>query len=248
MFYLTLPSNSSMDTYPNNTLTSYRVKLHSAVNLDGPWEVGLTEIQYPHTWFNISNDEAYFNFKEDEESPNFKVMLKNGFYATPKILVEYLEGVKSMLPRPVWDKVTFTLDDITQTVTVRVKGQARIDLSPLLARVLGFADQQVFHRGIYTASEVVDVAKGFYSLYIYGSVVAPTMVGDTVAPLLRIVPIEGSAGQTITKIYNKIQYIPVQQKQFENIEIEIRDDAGNLVPFERGKVVVILHFRRTRPM
>ena len=55
-FYLTLPSNSSMKYY-DNTLTQYRTKLIRSVNLSGSWEVGLAEIQYPHIWYNITDED-----------------------------------------------------------------------------------------------------------------------------------------------------------------------------------------------
>jgi hypothetical protein len=51
MFYLTLPSNSSMNYFPNNTLTHYTTKLPKLMDMDGTWEIGLAEIQYPHSWY-----------------------------------------------------------------------------------------------------------------------------------------------------------------------------------------------------
>ena len=44
MFYLTLPSNSSMNYYPDNTLAHYTTALAQEVDLSGRWEVGLSEI------------------------------------------------------------------------------------------------------------------------------------------------------------------------------------------------------------
>jgi hypothetical protein len=29
------------------------------MDLDGSWEIGLAEIQYPHSWNNINNGEAW---------------------------------------------------------------------------------------------------------------------------------------------------------------------------------------------
>ena len=52
-FYVTCPSNSSMQLYPNNTLSRFTVKLNKEMELSGQWEVGLCEIQYPTSWHNI---------------------------------------------------------------------------------------------------------------------------------------------------------------------------------------------------
>ena len=52
-FYLTLPSNSSMEYYPSNTLAKYTTKLQNEISLQGEWEVGLTEIIFPRNWLNV---------------------------------------------------------------------------------------------------------------------------------------------------------------------------------------------------
>jgi hypothetical protein len=69
MFYLTLPSNSSMNYCPNNTLTHYTTKFSKITDLDGTWEIGLAEIQYPHSWYSVKNNEAWLKvhfYKESE--------------------------------------------------------------------------------------------------------------------------------------------------------------------------------------
>jgi hypothetical protein len=93
---------------------------------------------------------------------------------------------------------------------------------------------------------VIDMNQGFYSLYAYCNLVEPRVVGDTHVPLLRIIPIRGNHADFITKSYENVHYIPLQQKSFGTVEMIIRDDTGHPVPFERGKVVATLHFRKRR--
>ena len=51
--------------------------------------------------------------------------------------------------------------------------------------------------------------------------------------------------KTLTQTrFDHVQYIPIMSREFGTIETEIRDDTGRPVPFERGKVMVTLHFRR----
>ena len=45
-FYITLPSNSSMDQYPNNTKASFRTQLAKPVILNQDYEVALVEVNY----------------------------------------------------------------------------------------------------------------------------------------------------------------------------------------------------------
>jgi hypothetical protein len=70
------------------------------------------------------------------------------------------------------------------------------------------------------------------------------MVGNAQVQLLRIVPVEGRNGEMITRVFDPIQYCPLWQKRFQTVDIDLRDDTGSIVPFERGRVVVILHCRK----
>ena len=56
-FYVTLPSNSSMQYFPDNKTSNFVTKLSKTLQLDGEWEVGLAEIDYNYlynyNWYNI---------------------------------------------------------------------------------------------------------------------------------------------------------------------------------------------------
>ena len=70
-------------------------------------------------------------------------------------------------------------------------------------------------------------------------------MGDIKAPLLRVVDAARNFGDLIHRLYTTPQYVPVSKKEFNTLEIDIRDDTGRPVPFEFGKVVATLHFRRS---
>ena len=61
-FYVILPSNSSMQYFPDNKTSNFVTKLSKTVQLDGECEVGLAEIDYPHTWYNISEGKILWKF------------------------------------------------------------------------------------------------------------------------------------------------------------------------------------------
>ena len=104
-----------------------------------------------------------------------------------------------------------------------------------------------FAEGTYEGVHVVDVNQGFCSLYVYCNIIEPRPVGDSEVQLLHIVPIEGKSGQMITKTCKQIQYLPLLQKHLRTIEINIRKDTGENVPFGLGKLVITLHFRKLWP-
>jgi hypothetical protein len=99
----------------------------------------------------------------------------------------------------------------------------------------------------YTASRVCDLQRGFYSLYVYCNIVEHVVVGDAKVPLLRTVNFDNRSGSNVSRTYNNVQYVPIQTNQFDAIEIDIRDDTGRRVAFERGKVIITLHFRLRKP-
>ena len=50
-----------MNVFPSNTFSSYITRLPRPIELMRRREIGLAEIEYPHTWYNISED-AYRRF------------------------------------------------------------------------------------------------------------------------------------------------------------------------------------------
>ena len=143
-------------------------------------------------------------------------------------------------------KVTFTYHSVSQKVVIEVQQGYTMKLSSALQAILGM-EKGTMGAGKHQGTQVVDIHQGFYSLYVYCNLIEPWLVGDTRAPLLRIVPVEGHGGQMITKTYQHIQYLPLSQKHFRTIDIDIKKDTGEKVPFELGKLVVTLHFRKQKP-
>ena len=51
------------------------------MDLDGAWEIGLAEIQYPHSWYNVKNKEAWLkiHFYKESELQKHLVLLPDGY-------------------------------------------------------------------------------------------------------------------------------------------------------------------------
>ncbi len=247
MFYLTLPSNSSLDFFPENTLTHYKVRLPYTIALDGQWEVGLAEIQYPHTWYNVQGSACNIRVCSKPGgaiSVDKALTLSNGYYQDVSTLVECINRqLSSKLDLP--EEIAFRYDTITQKVALRITDAYRIKLDPGLHRLLGFDEKEDWLSSSHCQGRyVADLAQGFHNLYVYTDIVESRAVGDCLVPLLRIVPIQGNNGDVVDVVCNPVHYVPLQFKHFQTIDVYIRDDAGSPVPFERGKVVVTLHLRR----
>jgi hypothetical protein len=129
----------------------------------------------------------------------------------------------------------------------------RFIMTPHLSYVLGFEAEPVFltSEGRYLTKIVakypVDLRAGSYAMYIYCSLVANQVIGDTLAPLLRTVTVEGKHEDVICKVYNTPHYVPLAQREFDSVELLINDDQNKPVKFQFGKIIVKLHFRRQKP-
>ena len=244
-FYLVLPSNSSMVTHPNNTLAQYITNLPRRMSLSGVWECGLTEIHYPHDWYNVRNARLTVEHDGNMETDAY---FEDSYYDSPKALAKKLNGDKP-------GRVKISYEPVTQKFGANMKSETTVTLYGDQPDILGFGagtgDSSSTSLASSTLSmvvrgySIVDLRHGFESLYVYSNIVEPRIVGDKIAPLLRIVPITGSHGEMVMSRFDHVQYIPVLSREFGCVETEIRDDTGRPVPFERWKVTVTLHFRRS---
>jgi hypothetical protein len=242
-FYLTLPSNASLDVFPDNKTTEYRVKLPQPIDLDGNWEVGLYSISYPHTWYTLRDISAdtHFYYVEGTGWPSVTTM-KYGHYKT---MEEFTKGMNDALKQEIGNNtdIYLTYNALTGKVTVHLKPKCKLLLFGKLSLILGFGGKEVKIDKTGESPHVVDL-NIFSTIYTYCNIVQPQIVGDTSAQLLRSIPVEGKYGDIITKTFTNIQYVPVQTKSFGDVKVLLRNDTGDPVPFERGKVIATLHFRQ----
>ena len=136
----------------------------------------------------------------------------------------------------------------TGLFTITIKGDTKkVYLSPRMAELLGFptTDKGYTLRESETAGVLPQLEGSAHSLYIYSSVVDHQLVGDTVAPLLRVVcPAGDKIGQKVSEKYIKPYYLPVNSSYMDHIDIQIRTTNGSYYPFLSGDPVVItLHFK-----
>ena len=131
-------------------------------------------------------------------------------------------------------------------MTVHLQNKVEVYFSDF-GQMLGFSPINVIS-STSTAERAVDLEHSFHDSYVYCDIIQSQYVGDALVPLLRIVPVEGNDGERISKSFIRPQYVPVSRKQFETIEVNIKRDTGETVPFEFGRVLLTLHFRQSRPV
>ena len=210
-FYVTLPSNSSMRDFPTNTLTNYITRLPKRFDLHGKWYVGLVEMQYPRSWFNIPESAervvTFINNQDDidhmdsvsamdealryiSENTN-RFTIEPGYY-TPTLLKDALNEKF----KPNTSDIQVKHDDASQVFEFKITNSS-VHLSDYLSRLMGYEGGQFYLGSGNNYSGYVDM-EPIHSLYVYCDLIEPRVVGDVFAPLLRLVPVSGKHGDTIT--------------------------------------------------
>ncbi len=253
-FVLTLPSNSSMDHFPNNTAARYTTKLVETLELEGAWEVGLLEIASPSSIENVSEDQCYYTIYFKPGNNYTTVKVPAGLYKRENVLVDALHDAQ----REQLKKLGIMTDDAPLKVTFRPPFASRmgmrvvlsddvssLEFSPDLAGILGF-DADVKYSGHWSilGQRAVDMYGSLGLLYVYCDLAEYVLVGDTKAPLLRIVDRPSDIKGIEHRIMNPVQYVPLQKKCFDTVTVSIMLDSGTPVPFLAGKTVAVLEFRR----
>ena len=163
-----------------------------------------------------------------------------GYYTSmPELIKSINAAMKKELTN---NNITFSFNPRTHKVKVILAAKHYIALHGQLAKILGFGEDVKVRKS--KESPYVAELHSITSIYVYCNIVQPQIVGNTMVPLLRTIPVSGNSSDLITKTFTNIQYVPVQTKSFEDIKILLRTDTGDPVPFERGKVIVTLYLRK----
>lgn len=126
------------------------------------------------------------------------------------------------------------------TNNTRIK---KYEMSPELAYVLGFKSTEMAADEV--ASYYPDFTAGFKHLYIYApGLVENSIVGNQHAPILRVVNVKGSFGESVEAIYSQEHHHKLASKRISEVTIEVRSHGGKLLKFNSGNTIVTLHFQR----
>ncbi|GFT14918.1 uncharacterized protein TNCV_3483661 [Trichonephila clavipes] len=160
---------------------------------------------------------------------------RDGKLITRKVPPGYYESIPDILRSmtlPAHEgKISFKFNANNKRVKIKTQNDARVVLEAGLCDVLGFHSQIV--KGIEESAFVADPQAAFPIFYVYSDIVQPVVVGHVEAPLLRVVRISGDDGDAVSAQYDRPHYVPVIRQSFHTIEIEIRLNSGDLLPFER---------------
>lgn len=234
-FHVTLVSDSSKQIFPENKISHFITHLPSPINLNrGEWEVGLVDLIYPHSWYNVRHNNNLFGFDLGKGKLEGRRVPPGCYETIPDL-------IKGMTLASHKNKISINYHNVTKKVKIQMEGEAKIVLHEGIAELLGFQPGE--YKGTVESPFIADPKASFPVMYVYCDIVEPQIVGDVQAPLLKIVKVEGKDGEVVNAHYVRPHYVPVIKQHFQTIEMVLRLNSGDLVPFERGKIIAVLHFR-----
>lgn len=243
-FYITLPSNASMDLYTSNTISNFTTELYRPIQFDRPYEVALVEITYDHCW-DVDLGKVCYHMPERQQIVEAEAILQDGEHFNT-----FLSRINAKLKEKLLELIQPQNNDFLVFKKNRMHVQTMVDehfisFSGTIAQILGLDNNTQLKK----TSPPIDVElykEQFFfitSLYIYSDIIKYQFVGDSFAPLLRNVVVPNSARTTQNIIYSEPHYLPLNKSILNNINIRITDETGSFIKFKRGKSILKLHFR-----
>jgi len=226
--------------------------------LNGKWEVALVDVRYP-SYISIptQNVITYFIAKPDSEPSPIRYYIYN--YKVKDIEKEgFLDLLATDFNRWASKKgkeqaIQFHIDS-NNIVHIVNPGESRygkeqyIYLPVYLARAFNFSkDLFVFNNRVLVSDTLNGLdsyaglmARESLQIYIYMNILRQQIVGDTMAPLLRCSTLKNGSN---IKEFNQLLYKPIEQNYIETIEVNIRDEMGEFILFDKETLSVTLHFK-----
>ena len=303
-FSITLPSNvKNNGRFGENSISNYKTLLKHRINLNPQdnWQVGLAQIIYSMSWFNVKKSyriefflidgSSFTDYKKSKSWDNIDqneepLTIHEGYYVSISELVSVInkklsvfknicddEKSPHLLYEPftrrvklfagVFEKIVFfptfgeEIEEILglsfDKVSTLKKRSLELDKNIVEANMetniltnLTTIVNNAYQNKIYKGVKIAELNAGLQSLFVYCDIVEPNLVGDTSAQLLRVVeiPPKSEFGEPITLNYDRPHFIPIQKCSFDTVEIDIKDDLGENIDFQYGRVLIKLILRK----
>ena len=270
--YLCCPSDSSPEIYPHNTLANFTMHLSKPMEFDSDdYEVGLSELQYPRSWDNVRRDRNKIVLicgHGESWMWQDEIIIAPGYYKSIADLVTYVQDQINLrtLPAKAENETNlkglfFKHQSLTNQVTINAKNMelqgyknktlsknVRLVLKGDIAQLFGFADNTVIKSGmIKDGHEVARTDGKFFQMHVYSTILLPQQYGGEMQCILRTIAISARKNPDddfIAEIFHPVRYYPISSRYITDINFQFRDNNGELVGFQTGTVLAVLHFRK----
>ena len=240
-----LVSNASAQFFPDNTLSCSTNFLPEQLNLEGQWEVALSELSYPILYQNVTEGQFMFFGKQFSKSSDF-YYLEPGLYLSITDIVEAMNTLIQERQNHSEKCITVKVFGRTQKIEIYLANERSglAFFSTDLGHIFGSNVGNEF--GVMLRGKGPDKPKFAYdivrihSLMINTDLIEYKIVGETKAPLLRCFHFISklkpgditTTGQYMNyQTFSILQFRPQLKSPFYSIHIDLRDTSGKKTPF-----------------
>ena len=241
--------------------------------LKGSWEFAIVEISYTKSWKNVRNScnvglmirngpvenrittentDGYF----PDDPRKRKGVIRDGYYDDASALCREISNELTRHHTEVDRLPFFHFDDIRKIIFIETGLSKKNEIclpymNDEIAALLGFDNYTTKepnfndYKYIY-ANRPADINCNLKTLYVYCDICEPQYVGDSRTKLLKTVEVPDNSkyGDQVFLNYSNPHYVPLLVNEFEQIEIDIKDDTDCRIPFMFGRTRLKLHFRK----
>ena len=254
-----LVSNAFGELFPDSTLSSFTNFSQEQVNLEGQWEVAISEKSYPSVYQNIT--EGKFKFFDKKLSKSMSTYsIEPGLYTSITDIVQAMNTLIQEKNNHNETCITAKVSRRTQEVGIMLANDSSglafcsTDLGHIFGNNVGNEfGVLMIGKGPQEPEFAYDIVR-IHSLMIYSDIVQYSIVGDTKAPLLRcfffISKLKGgdiiTTGQYMNyQTFSNLQCRPRLKNSFHSLHNDLRDPSGEKIPFVSVRITrLVLLFRK----
>ena len=189
-FLIELVSNASAQLFPDNTLSSFTNFLPEQLNLEGQWEIGISEVSYPSMYQTVTAGKFMFFDKKLSKSTEI-YYLEPGLYRSIMDIVEAMNILIQERHNHSGSCIKVKVPGRTQKVEIYLAKEGsglaffNTDLGHIFGSNVGNEFGVMFReKGPHKPEIAYDLVR-INSLMIYTDLIEYKIIGDTKAPLLR---------------------------------------------------------------
>ncbi|GBN12548.1 hypothetical protein AVEN_209122-1 [Araneus ventricosus] len=185
---------------------------------------------------------------ESIKAESFRVIAYNTFSTTRK----ETKTATFLIPSGMYQNAIYLFIEF-KFISLRLSAHSRVGLhvprytvvtfGEKLKYLLGFS-QQTFDHGDYKSEYVLVLRAGITEVYVYCDIVSPSLVGDSLASILKIIPVANEHSEQIVRNFSVPLYFRVKKQFFDVLEIEMRTSSGTPIKFIASKTNLVISFRK----
>jgi hypothetical protein len=268
-FYVTLPSNASINIFSANKTSSFTTKLVSPIHLTGNWIVGLSSLSIPWSFYNIPQEE---NVVLQNDDIQYDIKLSPGYYDSVESIINIINEDQKLTQQEQKEEemgkvnnvlFSFQVDSSRNQVGIRYKQEQNkyyvIAMTGHIQTMLGFSkNPNIKTQGIHFNSP--NDKKKLRHINVHASYPhnMDFCLPSEINVCLDIVKEQPVYGKLLRKVsvyeyqygkmkfinFNRPHYVKVEKKYFDTLHVDLKDLHAQNLPFQFGTSNLTLHFKQ----